>query len=162
MTTRIPSLGPRGEGWVVAQLLLLAVIGALGLAEFAGHGLANPWGAPAAAAGFILIGVGLGLAGRATSDLRSAFSPFPKPLADAPLVESGAFRWIRHPIYTGLILASAGWGLAAGSIWVLAATLALALVLDAKSRREEAWLLATHPGYAAYRRRSRRFVPLVY
>lgn len=147
---------------MAAQFVLLAVIAALGLAEFAGHGFANPWGTPALVAGVALIGSGSALAVRAVYDLRSALSPFPKPLADAPLVETGAFRWIRHPIYTGLLLASAGWGLASGSIWALVATGILALVLDAKSRREEAWLVATHPGYEGYRRRTRRFAPFVY
>ena len=162
VTTRIPSLGPRGEGWLAAQFVLLALIGALGFAELAGHGLASPWGTPALAMGIVLAGFGLALGARAIHDLGSALSPFPKPLAAAPLIETGAFRWIRHPIYTGLLLAATGWGLAAGSLPALAATVALALVLDAKSRREESWLLAAHPGYAAYRRRTRRFVPLLY
>ena len=138
------------------------MIAALGLAEFAGHGFANPWGAPALVAGGALVVVGFALAVGAVFDLRAGLSPFPKPLADAPLVETGAFRWILHPIYTGLLLASAGWGLSSGSIWALVATWILALVLDAKSRREEAWLVATHPGYEGYRRRTRRFAPFVY
>ena len=33
---------------------------------------------------------------------------------------------------------------------------------DVKARREEAWLVAAYPGYAAYRRRVRKLVPLVY
>jgi protein-S-isoprenylcysteine O-methyltransferase Ste14 len=38
----------------------------------------------------------------------------------------------------------------------------LAVWMDLKARREEAWLLARYPGYAAYRARSRRFVPRIY
>jgi protein-S-isoprenylcysteine O-methyltransferase Ste14 len=33
---------------------------------------------------------------------------------------------------------------------------------DLKARREEAWLLAAYPGYAAYRRRVRKLFPFVY
>jgi protein-S-isoprenylcysteine O-methyltransferase Ste14 len=42
------------------------------------------------------------------------------------------------------------------------ATLGMALLLDAKARREEVWLLETYPAYAAYRRRVRRFFPYLY
>ena len=38
----------------------------------------------------------------------------------------------------------------------------LAVLFDAKSRREEAWLSAAFPGYEAYRARTKRFVPGVY
>ena len=43
------------------------------------------------------------------------------------------------------------------------ATVALALLLDLKSRREEAWLRERVDGYEDYYRRTpRRFVPFVY
>jgi protein-S-isoprenylcysteine O-methyltransferase Ste14 len=38
----------------------------------------------------------------------------------------------------------------------------LGLWLDAKARREERWLVDAFPGYAAYRRRTHRFVPGIY
>jgi len=38
----------------------------------------------------------------------------------------------------------------------------LAVFADLKSRREEAWLAEQFAGYAAYRQRTRRLVPLLY
>jgi protein-S-isoprenylcysteine O-methyltransferase Ste14 len=77
-------------------------------------------------------------------------------------VESGIYARVRHPIYAGVIAGAFGWGLVAVSGAALAVAVLLAVWLDLKSRREEAWLLAHHAGYAAYRTRTRRFVPSVY
>jgi protein-S-isoprenylcysteine O-methyltransferase Ste14 len=51
---------------------------------------------------------------------------------------------------------------AAGSLAALVLTAALALLLDLKARREEAWLLQRLPGYGAYRARTHKFVPGIY
>ena len=166
MISRLPSLGPRGEGWVVAQLVLFALIGATGLAALAGRP-GGPWplAGPGPVAG--LVGIGAIAAGglvvlRAAWDLRASLSPFPRPVDGAELVAHGAFRRVRHPIYSGILLAAAGWALVAGSLVTLALAGLLAVLFDAKSRREEAWLSAAFPGYAAYRARTKRFVPGVY
>ena len=48
----------------------------------------------------------------------------------------------------------------------LAIVIVLALLVlawfDLEARREEAWLAARHPDYAAYRTRTRKFVPFLY
>jgi protein-S-isoprenylcysteine O-methyltransferase Ste14 len=151
---------------VVAQLLLFALIGATGLASLAGRP-----GDPSSPAGTSLVaglvGAGAIVAGglvvlRAAWDLRASLSPFPRPMAGAELIDHGAFRRVRHPIYSGILLAGAGWALASGSLVTLALVGLLALLFDAKSRREEAWLEADFPGYEAYRARTRRFIPGVY
>lgn len=160
--SHVPSLGPRGEGWVVAQLIVFVVIAIAGLTSLRAHDWVDAWGSPAVVVGLILIGVGALLAGRGLWDLRAAITPFPKPVEGAPLIESGAYRWIRHPIYGGLVLGSIGWGVLTGSIVVLAAALLLLLLFAAKSAREEVWLSAAHPGYADYQRRTKRLIPWIY
>lgn len=97
-----------------------------------------------------------------TRSLGTALTPLPRPLEEARLVEHGLYRSLRHPIYVGLLLAALGWSLLFESPISLAASGALAVVLDLKARREEAWLLERYPGYADYRRRTRRFVPRLY
>jgi protein-S-isoprenylcysteine O-methyltransferase Ste14 len=77
-------------------------------------------------------------------------------------VESGVYRYLRHPIYAGLVLAGLGWGLVTAAPAAIALTLLLLVWLDLKARREEAWLAARHPGYEAYRARTRKFLPFVY
>jgi protein-S-isoprenylcysteine O-methyltransferase Ste14 len=102
------------------------------------------------------------LATRGWVDLGGNLTPFPRPRADAGLVDTGAYRLVRHPIYGGLILGALGWGLATASPAALAGTVVLAVFFDLKSRREEAWLAAQFKGYAAYRSRTRRLIPWLY
>ena len=162
VSSRLPSLGRRGEGWVVAQFVLFLAIGALGIFDLQRHGWANPWGLPAIASGLAQMVAGAYISARGVSDLRPSLSPFPRPLDGVPLIDTGAYRLIRHPIYAGLVLAALGWGVATGSLSAILGAGSLFLLFEGKSRREEAWLVSAHPGYAAYKRRTRRFIPWIY
>jgi protein-S-isoprenylcysteine O-methyltransferase Ste14 len=141
--------------------VLFALIAISGLQDVV-HGSLTPWGPAVSVVGIVAIALGVGVVARGAWDLRSGLSPFPRPVAGAPLVESGAYRLIRHPIYSGLVLGAVGWGLVTGSILALGAAGLLFLLLAAKSHREEAWLLAIHPEYDAYRRRTKRLIPWIY
>lgn len=89
-------------------------------------------------------------------------SPNPKPRPDATLVCHGIYALMRHPLYTSLMLGSLGWALLWQSLPALVAGVLHILVLDAKARVEEHWLLEQFPAYADYARRVRRFVPWIY
>lgn len=91
-----------------------------------------------------------------------SFTALPHPLASGALVESGPYRLIRHPIYAGLVLAGVGVALIRISPPVAVLTMGLAVILDLKRRREEAWLRERYPAYAAYMRRTKALVPFVY
>lgn len=154
--TRLPALGSRGEGWVAAQgvlLVLTAVAGWFGPA----------WDGPARVVGgvlgVLLIGAGAVLAIRGSRDLGTALTPFPHPLADATLIQTGVYRQVRHPIYGGLVLASVGWGLLTASIPALVMAAIVWAFFTAKSMREEVWLVERFPEYPAYRARTRRLIP---
>lgn len=162
MSTRLPALGPRGEGWVVAQLVLFAVIAVAGLRDLVGHGSASPWGAAVMLAGIAAMVVGGLVAVCGAWSLGASLSPFPRPIAGAPLIESGVYRFVRHPIYSGLVLVAVGWGLVTASIAAIATAGLLFLLFAGKSRREEIWLAAAHPEYGAYQRRTKRLIPWVY
>ena len=155
--THLPSLGPRGEGWVLIQGVLLVVVAA------AGWSLGPDWSGPLRLAGIVvgivLIAGGIVLAVRGAVDLRGALTPLPKPRDGAALVETGAYSFVRHPIYGGLILAAFGWAIGQASIVAVALAVALAAFLRVKSVREEAWLEQRFPDYAAYRARTRRLIP---
>ncbi len=156
---RLPDLGPRGEGWFAAQVVLFAVIAVSGATGPAWGGLARSIGI---AVGGLLICCGGLLSVRGLLDIRENLTPFPKPMDGALLVEAGAYRLVRHPIYGGLILGAVGWGFATSSPLTLAASLLLAAFFDLKSRREELWLADRYAGYPAYRSRTRRLIPWVY
>jgi protein-S-isoprenylcysteine O-methyltransferase Ste14 len=155
--TRLPSLGPKGEGWVLIQGVLLVVLAA------AGWSLGPDWSGPLRLAGAIvgvaLITGGFVLAFRGAVDLGGALTPLPRPRADAELVETGVYAFVRHPIYGGLILAGFGWAILQASVVAVALAAVLAGFLLVKSRREEAWLTQRFPAYTAYRARTRRFIP---
>ncbi len=155
-------MGPRGEGWVVVQLVLLAGIGLAGLTAFPDAGWSGPSRVAAAGLGGLAIASGLLVAIRGVLDLGASMSPFPRPGEANQLVERGVYRYVRHPVYAGLVVAGIGWGLVAASLPAIGLSLILLLWLDLKARREETWLAMRHPGYAAYRTRTRKFVPFLY
>ena len=162
MASRLPSFGARGEGWVVAQVILLSAIGGLGSLDLIKDGSIDPWGAIAGGVGLVAIAGGSLVAARGAWDLRASLSPFPRPVAGAPLIQSGAYRLIRHPIYSGLVLGALGWGLVTGSILAIGTTGLLFLLFAGKSRREEIWLSAVHPEYRAYQERTKRLIPWIF
>jgi len=156
----LPSLGPRGEGWVVLQIVLLAVVIIAGLASD------GAWTGPLASLtsplGLALLLAGGLLAGRGILDLGRNLTPVPRPREDARLVVTGAYALVRHPLYGGLALGALGWSLLVASPLSLLLVAVLAIVLDLKSRREEAWLRERYPGYLAYMARTRRLIPWLY
>lgn len=159
---RLPDLGPRGEGWVLGQFVLLALVAVAclpGLADL-GPRSAGEWVAVVAGVGGIAAGGLVVLSG--FRDLGPSLTPMPRPRDDAGLVEGGIYARIRHPIYAGLMLGALGCSAIARSLPAVTVTLLLAIYLDLKSRREEGWLADRYPGYDAYRRRTRRFLPGIY
>jgi protein-S-isoprenylcysteine O-methyltransferase Ste14 len=156
--TRLPALGPRGEGWVVIQGVLLLLTAAAGWLGPAWDGALRLLGS---IAGVALIAAGLWLAMRGIRDLRGALTPLPYPRQGAELVETGVYAGVRHPIYGGLVIAGVGWGLLTASPAAIAAALVLLAFFELKSRREEAWLEGRFAGYAAYRARTRRLIPWI-
>ncbi len=106
-------------------------------------------------AGIVLLFVG----GR---HLGRNLTPLPTPKSSNALVHHGVYRLVRHPIYGGLMLMAVGWGLRRGGGLTIVCAVLLVWVLAAKSRREEIWLTLRHPEYAAYRRHTKRFLPLIW
>lgn len=150
------SLGRRGEGWVAAQVALAGVIV---LCETLGPGWPESAARALAAIGLAVGAMGILLFLAGALSLGRSLTPFPRPRGGASLREGGAYACVRHPMYGGVIVAVAGWSMAATPLG-LAATAIGALFLELKTRREEAWLVERYPGYAAYRQRVLwKFVP---
>ena len=76
------------------------------------------------------------------------------------LIRTGPYRAIRHPIYTGILLALLGTAITFGEVRAL---LAVAMVLSSfyiKARREEVFLRQEFgPGFAEHKRRTGMFLP---
>jgi protein-S-isoprenylcysteine O-methyltransferase Ste14 len=156
---RLPSLGPRGEGWVAIQVILLAGLAACGLRGPRWPRATRPFRLLAALP--LLLAGGTLMAG-GSRRLGRKLTPFPRPVEDGALENGGAYGLVRHPIYGGVLLLAAGWALVSSPAALLPAALA-APFLEAKRRREEAWLAEQHPGYEDYRHSvPRRFIPFVW
>jgi protein-S-isoprenylcysteine O-methyltransferase Ste14 len=156
----LPSLGPRGEGWVVLQFVLLALVVLAGLAG--GEAWSGPLATLSALSGVGLMVFGAVLVAKGLLDLGRNLTPVPRPRDDAELVATGSYATVRHPIYGGLIATAFGWGLVAASPATLLLAAVLAVFFELKSRREEAWLSERYADYAAYRQQTRRFFPRLY
>lgn len=154
--------GKRGEWYVVIQAVLFTLV-AFGPRTLPG---VPPWPEatrwPALLSGGTLALAGALLAFFGAFSLGRNLTPLPHPKDDATLVESGAYRLVRHPIYAGIILMSYGWALLARSWLTLAYATVVLLFLDLKSRREERWLKEKFPGYAQYSKRVRKLIPFIY
>jgi protein-S-isoprenylcysteine O-methyltransferase Ste14 len=82
---------------------------------------------------------------------------------DQPLVSTGPYAVVRHPMYAGVLVMMLGAPLALGSWWGLVPVAAMVAVIVARLLDEEALLAAQLPGYAEYRRRVKhRLVPRVW
>ena len=147
---------------MVGQFLLIALVALLGLRR--GSDTRVPHGVRRVLATIggtsILVGVVTGV--RGALELGRNLTPLPHPPPRAELVRTGMYGRVRHPIYAAVMLAAFGWAIAMASPRALAAAGFLAVWLDAKARREEAWLIARFSDYAAYRTQTRRFLPGVY
>lgn len=80
------------------------------------------------------------------------------------LVESGPYRYVRHPSYTGALMAFLGLGLCFGNwVSILLLTLPIIIAFLWRIRIEEAALLqALGREYRAYMRRTERLIPWLY
>jgi protein-S-isoprenylcysteine O-methyltransferase Ste14 len=113
--------------------------------------------------GFVMIALGWFLRVWAQRELGKYFTGEVAVQRDHVVIDSGPYRWVRHPAYTGGVLSAIGFGLVL-STW-LGAAISGALLIWAYVKRvpREENLLAAQLGepYERYMRRTKRFVPFV-
>ncbi len=88
-------------------------------------------------------------------------SVMPELKPDAKLVISGPYRWVRHPMYTALLLFTGGLAFSPFAVWKCLVWCVLVGVLLAKSRIEERHLHRRFSEYDEYSRRTKRLIPFV-
>ncbi|MEB3289538.1 MAG: isoprenylcysteine carboxylmethyltransferase family protein [Leptolyngbya sp.] len=155
--------GQRGEYWVLAQMLLLVIYGVV-----PSYQPLDPAAIPlglrygiVGLAGLLAI-LAVLLLGRGLLDLGQNLTPLPYPREDGELVQTGVYGWVRHSLYSGLILGTFALGLWRFSLSHLAVSLALFGVLNAKANQEEIWLQDRYPEYQDYRQRVKKLIPWVF
>jgi len=139
---------------IVAVAILLVRLGA-----FRGYGAKSDPGL--AAVGLFLFALGLGLAVWARVRLGRNWGT-PMSQKDEPeLVTSGPYRLVRHPIYSGILLAGLGTAVALSWRWLPAFALA-GLYFVYAATVEERFLAEQFPDdYPRYKRSSKMLVPFV-
>ncbi len=91
--------------------------------------------------------------------LGSGLTPTPVPNDRGRLQTGGLYRYVRHPIYTGVLLIVVGLTVRSGSFVTLAVAVVTVVFFDRKARWEEGQLRGRYPGYDEYAARTPRFVP---
>jgi protein-S-isoprenylcysteine O-methyltransferase Ste14 len=107
--------------------------------------------------GFALLGLGLMIIAQAQMGRSWRIGIDAAPTA---LVTRGLYRWVRNPIYTGLLVTTAGLLGIAPCAFTLVVACVAPLLIAVQARLEERHLLTVHgPSYRAYAARVGRFLP---
>jgi len=118
----------------------------------------------ASVAGLLVLWGGIGFRWWAMGTLGRYFTFTVQASADQPVVSHGPYRIVRHPGYTGVLLAMVGMGLLLAN-WL--SVLALAVVVAAGmtyriSVEERTLVAALGPAYEDYCSGRKRLIPLVW
>ncbi len=144
----------RIRGVIGVVVILLIRLGA-----FRNHGLnIDPW---LVGIGLVLFALGLSFAFWARIHIGRNWGT-PMTQKDEPeLVTSGPYHYVRHPIYSGILVA--GFGTALALSWLGLAAVALAAVYFLYSATvEERYLTEQFPdSYPAYKRSTKMLVPFI-
>jgi len=148
---------PHSGAEAAARALMVGSAPLLLAGLFAG----SHWGA--AALGLPLMLAGLSLAVAAQWNMGAAWRIGVDPTERTELVRDGLYRWIRNPIYSGMVLFAAGQALVTPNAWSLAAVAALLAGVEIQVRAvEEPYLGATHGvRFAEWSGQAGRFAPFV-
>ena len=90
------------------------------------------------------------------------FTPFPEPKKEGKHVQSGAYKYMRHPMYLAIVVIGLSLLLSSPSFTAAVIYLLLIYALDAKATLEEGFLTKLHPTYKTYAQKTKKFIPYIY
>jgi protein-S-isoprenylcysteine O-methyltransferase Ste14 len=156
-----------GSSWTVVPLTV-SLGGAVALGQFAARqapGVALPGsGWWPVALGFVVFALGLALRASAVHELGRFFTFTVVVQADHRVVDTGPYRLVRHPSYTGLLMVELGLGIELGTWLSIASCLLPPVIAVALRVHHEEKVLIRELGerYRAYMARTHRLVPGVW
>lgn len=139
--------------WVAGQVVLIVA-----LVVLPGR---DDWPTPSWvwATGQLLVVGGFAVMLASSLGLGRGLTPTPVPREQGHLVTGGLYRWVRHPIYSGVLLVVVGLTLRSGSFVTLAVGVVTVVFFAYKARWEEQQLRERYEDYALYAAVTPRFVP---
>jgi len=96
----------------------------------------------------------------ASLGLGRGLTPTPMPTSSGSLTTTGAYRWVRHPIYTGVLAIVIAMTMQSGNWISLIIGVSAFIFFTIKARWEEERLGERYPGYRDYAAATPRFFPL--
>ena len=144
----------------IRALIAVAAILLIRFGAFRDHGLnTDPW---RAGLGLVLFAVGLGFAIWARVHIGRNWGTPMTQKDDPELVTSGPYHLVRHPIYSGILVAGAGTAAALSWMWLVAVILA-GVYFVYSATVEERHLTGQFPEtYPVYRRSTKMLVPFIF
>ena len=144
----------------IRAVIVVAVILLIRLGVLRGHGLnTDPW---RAGLGLVLFALGLAFAIWARLHIGRNWGTPMAQKDDPELVTSGPYHLVRHPIYSGILVAGVGTAVALSWLWLTAVALA-GVYFVYSATVEERYLTEQFPDtYPAYKRSTKMLVPFIF
>ncbi len=144
----------------IRAVIVVAVILLIRLGALRGHGLnTDPW---RASFGLVLLPLGLGFAIWARVHIGRNWGTPMTQKDDPELVTSGPYHLVRHPIYSGILLAGVGTAVALSWLWLIAVVLA-GVYFVYSATVEERFMTEQFPDtYPVYKRSTKMLVPFIF
>lgn len=141
---------------VYPKLLVLLQFGLIGLMVLFSHGVLSS----IIGISIFLIGLVIGL-WAINHNKRDNFHIQPKLKEGCHLVTTGAYNYIRHPMYTSVILMMLGVLVSTPTLLELLLFTTLIMVLVLKAKREERLWCGHDEAYIEYKKRTKLFIPYI-
>jgi len=109
---------------------------------------------PFMAAGIAIIAISI-------LQLNKNLSPFPSPKENSELITTGLYKWMRHPIYSGILLLAFSFALYQNSGFKIMISFLLLILFYFKTGYEEKQLSLKFPEYKIYKMNTGRFFPKI-
>ena len=129
----------------------------IGLIAFTGPLWPSAW----SLRGILGVGGVVGLWALQVMGLRQ-INVFPEVSGKGKLIVLGPYCWVRHPMYTSVLLVTLAWMLGSPLPYRILLWVGLVMTLSVKLHYEERLLMKRFPEYETYRRQTKRLIPYVW
>ncbi len=94
--------------------------------------------------------------------LNKNLTAFPTPKENGNLIQTGIYKVIRHPIYSGIIVSTLFFGIYIESSWKIFISICLLILFYFKSNYEENLLSKFYSEYSDYKKHTYKFFPYIF